>query len=193
MSVDLTLPASSSPAIDPYKTLPDPLLPFALFVHIELEDGEEELARIEEACNRQTEGDANVRRAPRHDFPGQPLRAALAEHLENLIATRRFDPFYFVAVVDGNWREAGVIIVTMDDGAGDDDEDEDDDDGSHRACQIDQMRVPAEEAGLILVNLQISNVDWAEYKEEYGGDDEQGAGGEDDSQGPSKENSAESN
>ncbi|KAK7995740.1 hypothetical protein PG991_015207 [Apiospora marii] len=182
MSVDLTLPASSSPTIDPYKHLPDPLLPFALFVHVELGDGEEELARIEAACNSQTDGDDNVRRAPRHDFAGQPLRAALAEHLDNLIATRRFDPFYFVAVVDENWRETGLVIVTMDDGTGDDD----DDDGGDHACRIDQLRVPAEEVGLILVNLQIANADWADYKEEYGGDD-QGDNGDDDDddQGPS--------
>ncbi|KAK7934586.1 hypothetical protein PG985_000081 [Apiospora marii] len=181
MSVDLTLPASSSPSIDPYKDLPDPLLPFALFVHVELSDGEEELARIEEACNSQTDGDDNVRRAPHHDLAGQPLRAGLAEHLNNLIATRRFDPFYFVAVVDENWRETGLVIVTMDDGTGDDD-----DDGGDHACRIDQLRVPAEEVGLILVNLQIANADWADYKEEYGGDDHQSDGGNDaDNQGPS--------
>ncbi|KAK7964450.1 hypothetical protein PG988_011424 [Apiospora saccharicola] len=171
MSVDLTLPASSSPAIDPYKDLADPLLPFALFVHVKLggDNSEEELARIEEACNSQTEGANSVRRAPRHDFAGQPLRAALTEHLDNLIATRRFDPFYFVAVVDENWREKGVVIVAMDDGAGDDDEEEEG--GDHpRACQIDQLRVPAEDAGLVLVNLQIANMDWADFKEEYGGD-----------------------
>ncbi|KAK8062833.1 hypothetical protein PG997_014930 [Apiospora hydei] len=145
MSVNLTLPASSSPAIDPYKDLPDPLLPFALFVHVELSDSEE-LARIEEAFNSQSEGATNVQRAPRHDLSGQPLRAALTEHLDNLVSTRRFDPFYFVAVVDEDWRETGVIIVTMDDGTGDED------DNDH-VCKIDQLRVPAEDAGLILVNL----------------------------------------
>ncbi|KAK8063202.1 hypothetical protein PG996_007854 [Apiospora saccharicola] len=187
MSVDLTLPVSSSPAIDPYKDLPDPLLPFALFVHVKLSDGEEELAAIEEACNSQTEGNTAVRRAPRHDFAGQPLRAALTEHLDNLIVTRRFDPFYFVAVVDENWREKGVVIVAMDDGAGDDDEEEEG--GNHpRACQIDQLRVPPEDVGLVLVNLQIANVDWAGFKEEYGGegDDENG------DQGPSTEKPADS-
>ncbi|KAK8112469.1 hypothetical protein PG984_012995 [Apiospora sp. TS-2023a] len=183
MSVDLTLPASSSPTIDPYKDLPDPLLPFAVFVHVELGDNsEEELARIEEACNSQTEGATSVLRAPRHDFAGQPLRAALTEHLDSLIATRRFDPFHFVAVVDKNWRETDLVIVTMDDGTGDEEEDGD------RAYQIDQLRVPAQDVGLVLVNLQISNVDWADYKEEYGGDDDQGDDGDDDgNQDPSTE------
>lgn len=55
MSVDLTLPATSSPAIDPYKDLLDPLLPFALFVHVALGD-EEEVTSIEKRCNSQSEG-----------------------------------------------------------------------------------------------------------------------------------------
>lgn len=79
---------------------------------------------------------------------------------------RRFEPFYLVAVVDENWRETGLIIVVMDDGTGDD-EDEGD-----RAYQIDQLRVPANDMGLVLVNLQIANVDWVDYKDEYGGDDQ---------------------
>ncbi|KAK8876827.1 hypothetical protein PGQ11_001773 [Apiospora arundinis] len=175
MSVDLTLPASSSPAIDPYKDLPDPLLPFALFVHIEL-SASDELASIEEACNSQTEGATNVHRAPRHDLSGLPLRAALNEHF-NLVSTRRFDPFYFVAVVDENWRETGLVIVTMDDGTSDEDDD--------HTCQIDQLRVPAKDVGLVLVNLQIANADWADFKDEYGSDDQ--GGGDDGNQGPSME------
>ncbi|KAI1128204.1 hypothetical protein F5Y10DRAFT_265386 [Nemania abortiva] len=164
MSVDLTLPATSSPAIDPYKDVPDPLLPFALYIHIDL-PSEDELSAIENECNSQTEGSAAVERAPQHDLSGQPLRAALTNHLEGL-STRRHDPFYFVAVVDKNWREAGVILVTLDDGSDED------------ICHIDQMRVPAKEAGLVLVNLQLANVDWDEYKETYG--DDQGDDDDDD-------------
>lgn len=76
MSVGLTLPATSSPAMDPYKDLPDPLLPFALFVHAALGD-EEEMANIEETSNSQSEGATPVRRAPHRDLAGRPLRGAL--------------------------------------------------------------------------------------------------------------------
>ncbi|KAK7947720.1 uncharacterized protein PG986_008606 [Apiospora aurea] len=173
MSVDLTLPTSASPAIDPYEDLPENLLPFALFVHVPLAGGEEELARIERACNSETEGDDNpVRRAPlRHDLAGQPLRAALAQRLDNLAETAdRFSPFYFAAVVDENWEEAGLIVVTMNDES----EDEDGNDAWH----IDQLRVPVNDVGLVLVNLQISNVGWEEFKEQY--EDGEGVkGGED--------------
>ena len=31
----------------------------------------------------------------------------------------------------------------------------------------DKLRVPAKDAGLLLVNLQLANVDWSEYKDEY--------------------------
>lgn len=162
MSVDLTLPASSSPAIDPYKDLPEELLPFALSVHVELGGGEEELASIEAACNSQTDShDYPVvqRRTPRHDFAGQPLHAALTAHLESLaevVQAGRFSIFYFVAVVDVNWREAGLVIVTLCEGSAED------------RWHIEQMRVPAEDVALVLVNLQIGNTDWEECKEQYG-------------------------
>ncbi|KAK8103481.1 uncharacterized protein PG998_010514 [Apiospora kogelbergensis] len=157
MAVDLTLPASSSPAIDPYKDLPDPLLPFALFVHVELRD-DEELASIEEACNSESDGATPVQRAPHYDFSGQPLRAALRKHLDD-------------------WRKEGVVVVTMDDGTDDE------------VCQIDQLRVPVKDAGLMLVNLQIANADWADFKEEYGsGNEDNGDDNDDgDDSGPRKE------
>ncbi|KAK8038478.1 hypothetical protein PG993_006889 [Apiospora rasikravindrae] len=161
---------AAPPAIDPYKDVPEKLLPFALFVHVNLAGGEEELARIEKECSSETEGDDDVvKRAPfRHDLAGQPLRAALAEHLDNLAQTAdRFSPFYFAAVVDENWEEAGLIIVTMND--------ESEEDGGWR---IDQLRVPASDVGLVLVNLQISNVGWDEFKDQYE-PDEGGNGGRD--------------
>jgi len=172
MSVDLTLPNTSSPAIDPYKDLPDELLPFALYVHVEL-GGDDELDQIEEACNSQIDGTDTVRRAPRYDFSGQPLRAAFDEHLDNLIETRRFDPFYFIAVVDKDWRDNGLIIVTMDNGSDD------------NVSYIDQLRVPADEVGLALVNLQLANVDWSEYKDQYGSDDDGDDDDHDDHESPS--------
>ncbi|KAI0972952.1 hypothetical protein F4678DRAFT_478195 [Xylaria arbuscula] len=156
MPIDLTLPPTSSPAIDPFKDIPDPLLPFALYIHADI-TSEEEIFAIEEECNSQLPGSAMVKRAERSNLAGQPLLAALTDHLINMSA-RQFDPFYFAAVVDGNWRESGVILVTLDDHS------------DEVLCHIDRMRVPAKEAGLVLVNLQIANVDWDEEKEEYGSD-----------------------
>ncbi|KAK8095067.1 hypothetical protein PG997_001752 [Apiospora hydei] len=152
------------PAIDPYKDLPENLLPFALYVHVPLPGGEEELARIEKACNSETERDEDdfaVRRAPlRHDPAGQPLRAALTQHLDHLAQTAdRFSPFYFAAVVDEDWEEAGLIVVTMND--------ESEDENGNDGWRIDQLRVPVNDVGLVLVNLQISNVGWEEFKEQY--------------------------
>lgn len=118
----------------------------------------------------QTEGvDAVQRAVPRHDFTGQPLRAALSEHLDKLLPTGRFSPFYFAAVVDADWNEKGLIIVTMNDWS--------DEENWH----IDQLRVPVDDVGLALVNLQIANTDWEELKEQYEeGDVEEDDKGEDD-------------
>ncbi|KAI0485621.1 hypothetical protein F4859DRAFT_471866 [Xylaria cf. heliscus] len=138
MSVDLTLPATSSPAIDPYKDVADPLLPFALYIHVDI-SREEEISAIENECNSQIESSAVVRRALRCDLSGQPLRVALDDHLANL-STRRFDPFYFVAIIDEHWRESGLVIVTMDDGSDD-------------VCHIDQLRVPVKDVGSLIMSL----------------------------------------
>ena len=153
MSVDLSLPRSSSPIINPYKDAPGLLLPFSLYIHVDL-DSPDELANIEKECNRQIPGCTGVERAPRHDMRGRPLRAALDEHLNNVISKRHFEPFYFVAVTNQDWRDKGVLLVAMDDGSDDE-----------VSC-VDQMRVSAAEAGLFLVNLQIGNTDWSEYKEQ---------------------------
>ncbi|KAI0512892.1 hypothetical protein F5B22DRAFT_648241 [Xylaria bambusicola] len=153
MSVDLTLPPISSPALDPYKHVEDPLLPFALYIHI---DGvnEDDVSAIESECNCRLPDNPMVKRGPRHDLAGQPLVAAVTDHLIN-ISARRFDPFYFVAVVDKDWKESGVILVTMDD------------DSDENVCRVDRLRVPAGDSGILLVNLQIANQDWCELKDEY--------------------------
>ncbi|KAH8179048.1 hypothetical protein LIA77_00567 [Sarocladium implicatum] len=166
MPVDLTLPRTSSPTIDPYKEIPENLNPFALFVHVELENPGE-LAQVEQACNEQVsdvshEHDGPVRRViSRWDFKGEPLRASVAYFLETILPTREWDFFYYVAIVDRDWRDKGVLLVTMDDG----DEDEDE-------ARIDIVRVQANEAGLALVNLQIGNANWEDYKEAEDDDDD---------------------
>ncbi|KAI1295113.1 hypothetical protein F5Y03DRAFT_310608 [Xylaria venustula] len=176
MPVDLTLPPISSPAIDPFRDIPDPLLPFALYIHADI-TGEDEISAIEDECNSQLLGSAMVKRAQRYNLVGQPLLAALTDHLINMSA-RQFDPFYFAAVVDRNWRESGVILVTLNDHS------------DEVLCHIDRMRVPAKDAGLVLVNVQIANVDWDEYKEDYEssqGDDEDDDHDDDRDQGRSGE------
>ncbi|KAH6663403.1 hypothetical protein B0J14DRAFT_609393 [Halenospora varia] len=171
MSVNLDLPSTSSLAIDPYKDISDPLLPFALYMLVELDN--QDITDIEQACNSQIET-AAVRRAPNYDLRGEPLRSAWAEHLENVVPARQFDPFYFVAVVHKDWRNAGIILVTLDDGS--------DEEISHN----DKMRVPAKDAGLLLVNMQLANVDWLEYKEEYESNTDNGNDYNDDPREPSK-------
>ncbi|KAL2205974.1 hypothetical protein CC79DRAFT_1334299 [Sarocladium strictum] len=166
MAIDLTLPETSSPAIDPYKEMPGELNPFALFVHIPFDDGKE-VAEIERVCNQEARDgeddfDDVVKRAtPRFDFRDEPLRASVAYFIDTLLPTKKWDYFYFIAVVDEDWREKGVLMVTMDDGTNEDE------------AHIDICRVPAAESGLNLMNLQISNMDWEEYKDAEDGSDEE--------------------
>lgn len=180
MVVDLTLPESSSPTIDPYKHMPDPLLQFALYVHVEL-DGDDEISAIERECNSDIKGCSGVERATVYDFRGQPLQASFHEHLHNVIPHRQFDPFYYVAIVDRDWKKEGVLLVTMDDGSDDD------------IAKVDTMKVTPSDAGLFLVNLQIANGDWEEYKEGQEDEDDEDRGDDDDRSGVTEEDDDQGN
>jgi len=59
---------------------------------------------------------------------------------------------YFAAVVDRDWKSKGVLLVTFDT-----EEDE-------QICTVVDMHVRATKAGLYSGNLQVSNVDWEDYR-----------------------------
>ena len=114
------------------------------------------MTRVLQACSSQLEGPHDkpaVRLAPPHDFRGQPLRASFDAHLNESAPRLEYDPFYFIAVVDKDWQTSGLAVVAMDEEDG---------------CQVDCLTDPAEDADLILINLQIANTGWYEHKLQYG-------------------------
>jgi hypothetical protein len=72
-------------------------------------------------------------------------------HVE-LAKEGQFDPKYFTVVSYRDWRTKGVVIVALDE--------------EEMQCKPDLLWIKAEDAGLALVNLQISNVGWEELKED---------------------------
>ncbi|KAI0097860.1 hypothetical protein GGR51DRAFT_458478 [Nemania sp. FL0031] len=146
MSVDLNLTEADRRLMDMlYETRP----PVALYIHIDLPD--DEISAIEEAFRERFQFSDVVKRATNYNLSGKPLREALKDHCQN-IPKRDYDPFYFVAVVDKDWKKAGVIIVTLDNGQDDE------------ICCIDQIRVsPVQEAGSFLVGLQFNRLKWWDY------------------------------
>jgi hypothetical protein len=72
-------------------------------------------------------------------------------HVE-LAKEAQFDPKYFTEVACHDWRTKGVVIVALDE--------------EEMQCKPDLLWIKAEDAGLALVNLQISNVGWEELKED---------------------------
>lgn len=170
--------------MDRYLEVGRNIIPFALYLHVELED--EDIAELLRVCNSESEppnDDASddeekedeeegcVRLAPTYKFFGQPLRTTYDKHIKDVAPGGVFDPMCFVAVVERDWRSKGVLLVTLD---------TEDVEG---VCTVGKMGVKAEKAGLYLVNLQIANVMWADYMEEVEegseGEGEGGGGGED--------------
>lgn len=181
---DLSLPARA-PSMARYHDQPMTLHPTALYTLVELSDAEMEgLQRECEAGCIDTghEPGSSVRPAPQSRFVGQPLRSAFDYHLD-LGTQDTYEPRYFIAAVDKDWRSKGVILVTLDD--------------DELECNVDQFRIKAVDSGLSVVNLQIANSSWEEEKESYefnpndgddDGDEDNGnnnnQGGDNDDDGP---------
>lgn len=152
-AVNTDLPPTSSPRMDRFRDVPMDLLPFACYIHVRLSSAElnEVLTTFDSEV---PEGARNaVKTPPRYDFAGVPLRASFDHHIDEVVPSGEFDHFHFVAVVDENWREKGILIVALDDDWGE--------------LKVDKICIPAAQAGLIVVNLQIGNVGFEEYKEQY--------------------------
>ncbi|KAI1379799.1 hypothetical protein F4677DRAFT_407680 [Hypoxylon crocopeplum] len=164
---DLSLPAKA-PSMARYHDEPMTLHPAALYTLVDLTDAE--LGDLERKCeagciDTGSEPGTSVRLAPRPRFVGQPLRAVFDYHLE-LGTQNTFEPRYFIAAVEKDWRAKGVILVTLDDDELD--------------CNVDSFRIKAVDAGLSVVNLQIGNSSWDEEKDGYEFHPDNGDGGDDD-------------
>ncbi|KUJ14089.1 uncharacterized protein LY89DRAFT_687345 [Mollisia scopiformis] len=160
--IDLTLPQTNDPAIN-QRLLHEctSLNQAVVYIHAELSPTEiEEVVR---ACNEGTEethDDDTVVLSPKHDFVGQPLQASYDYHIKNIVPEDKYDQGNYVAVVDKDWKEKGVIQVTIVDG-----HDQEDEEDEEIKAGIDKLRCPASETGIQIVNLQIANIDWEEMKE----------------------------
>ncbi|KAI3331714.1 hypothetical protein HD806DRAFT_478098 [Xylariaceae sp. AK1471] len=170
---DLSLPAKA-PSMARYHDEPMSLCPAALYTLVDLTDAE--LGDLERECeagciDTGNERGTGVRLAPQPRFIGQPLRAVFDYHLE-LGTQNTFEPRYFIAVVEQDWRTKGVMLVTLDDDELD--------------CNVDSFRIKAVDAGLSVMNLQIGNSSWDEEKDGYEFHPNTGAGddNDDDDDGP---------
>lgn len=74
------------------------------------------------------------------------------EYHVGLAQDGQLDSRYLLVVACPEWRTKGVVIVALDD--------------DEMRCKPDRLWLKAEDAGLALVNLQMSNVGWEELKED---------------------------
>ncbi|KAH8724859.1 hypothetical protein GQ44DRAFT_707937 [Phaeosphaeriaceae sp. PMI808] len=160
---NLTLPPTA-PAAYISQVQETCFLPTAVYTLIPLSEGE--IHEVACACELESGlGDGEVvRPAPEPHFVSQPLGAVYNSHLQ-LGVQGEFDPFFFVVVVDNNWRESGVLLVTL----------ENDDEPP----TIDSFFCKPEGVSFTVQNLQIANSDWTECRELYevrvhtGGDEDE--------------------
>jgi hypothetical protein len=157
---DLTLPPTA-PADYLSQQQESDTLPTVLYTLVPLSN--DELHNVARTCELECELDEGevIRPAPEPHFISQPLRAVYESHLR-LGTQGEFEPFYFVVVVHQNWRENGLLLVTL---YSDDD-----------PPAIDSFFCKSEGVGITVQNLQIANSDWCEAREQ----NEIGLSGEED-------------
>lgn len=145
---DLTLP-ERIPEMAQYHDKPMDLLPFAFYTLCEIDDEKLEAYRL--ICTTDTQ-DKNVKFPPQYKFVDEPLQSVVDHHLE-LGKEGEFDAQYFaVCVYADSWT---VVIVTLDD--------------EDLQCEPDLMWMGMDQVGSALVNMQIANIDFHEFKEESAG------------------------
>lgn len=124
-------------------------VPFAVYTLCSVD--EVDITEIIKICDSACEIEGQVIRPPRHHFPEGRLRDVVEYHVE-LARDGQFDPKYFMVVACPERRLKGVVIVALDD--------------DEMRCKPDLLWLKAEDSGLALVNLQMSNVSWEELKED---------------------------
>ncbi|KAI0388318.1 hypothetical protein F5Y17DRAFT_453308 [Xylariaceae sp. FL0594] len=151
---DLTLPVEAPSSLAQYRAQqPAKHNATALYTLTDMTD--DELADLERECEAAcvetgSERGSCVRLAPQARFVGQPLRAVFDYHVE-LASRITYEPEYFIAAVDKDWRTTGVVLVALN---------HDDDDRPVRS-----YRTKPSDAGLTVVNLQIGNSSWDEERD----------------------------
>ncbi|KAI1308369.1 hypothetical protein F5Y03DRAFT_350827 [Xylaria venustula] len=153
---DLSLPTEAPSWMAQYSAQQPAIYnPTALYSLADMTD--DELADLERECEAAcvelgSERGSCVRLAPEARFVGQPLRAVFEYHLE-LAKQITYEPEYFIAAVDKDWRARGVILVTLND--------------DDAMWHVQSYRTKASDAGLTVINLQIGNLGWDEERDLY--------------------------
>ncbi|EJF65108.1 hypothetical protein BD309DRAFT_960231 [Dichomitus squalens] len=95
--------------------------------------------------------------------PQHPTVDAVVEYHRALDKAGKWDPNYFAIAETPEWREKGILAVTLSkydfEDTGDDREDD------ARARGYDTHRFKPSAIGIMFINLQIANMDWVEHKD----------------------------
>jgi hypothetical protein len=141
---DLSLPDTVS-GMARYHDRPMTIAPFALYDPINLSNGAVEVV---EECNSMCPGDDYVHFQKTSNITS--LKSLIDFHLNSTVP-QGFDPCWFLVISDQDWRNNGILVITLSGDEG----------------RPDMFYIETADSGLVLVNLQIANTDWFEAKEGY--------------------------
>ncbi|KAK4221105.1 hypothetical protein QBC38DRAFT_143106 [Podospora fimiseda] len=156
MTPDLTLPPTA-PSVGHFDDKPMELRPAALYTLVNLTDSD--LQDLQEVCESETCTDilgSNVRLAPRPRFVGASLQDIYDHHLKQNEQNNQdppLDPTHFIVAFTKDWKEKGVLLVTLDD--------------HNLECKTDFFRIKPEYSGITFIGIRIGNIDWSEAKDLY--------------------------
>lgn len=166
LPIDVTLPEiPNDNKAEKMMTEPFDTGPVAVYTHVPL--SERSKLQILEQMSSAEDGNTFVW-APHCDQVGQPLSASYDRQLE--LVTSQLHEYisdYFVAVVHPDWKLRGVIVVNMFHEARLDEMEEDESDSRIQDRQSDKIFVPVEEAGSVIANCQIANMEWDDFFEMF--------------------------
>ena len=126
----------------------------------------DELKTISTTCEEESAKESNGG-STNYMFPAPQSRHpdldAVVQYHRSLEKVGKWDPNYFAIAETPEWREKGILAVTMNSyhlgDTGDDNETE------AQARGFDTHRFKPSAVGIMFVNFQIANMSWLEHKE----------------------------
>ncbi|KAL9063144.1 MAG: hypothetical protein Q9157_008389 [Trypethelium eluteriae] len=124
--------------------------PYALYTIVPLSDD-----NLKSACDymnrehRELTDQEPIHPAPKPHFAGRPLRDVFNYHLE-LGHGGQWDPIYFLTITTPDWRETGILLITM---------------SNKPDEKPDLLFTDPEQASLEIASMDVGNTTWEDKLE----------------------------
>ena len=150
-AIDLTLPETNDHAVEGSQFNHRTKQCCAVYFHVSLPltAMTDLIALLNSQIN--TPGSDVMCPAPNSDKIGRPLMSSFVAH-RHIGTTTVFHPWYYIAVVEKEFEQLGVVLVSM---------------GHSKDAPVQRMWLPVQAAGSAFATLQISHGEWSKLEDEY--------------------------